>query len=199
MALDIQSVDGAVLQMVNHGLSTGALFLLVGMLYERAHTREIKNFGGIAKVVPVFAVVFMIVLLSSIGLPGLNGFVGEFLILLGTFFAKPIYAVFAAIGVILGAVYMLRVYQKVFFGKITNKENTKLKDLNAREIFIMIPILIMIVWIGVYPKPFLNIMHNASRSYIHYVKPESTIGNKNMLKEQKNTCSTGAAEKGLLK
>ncbi len=172
VALNMQGVDGAVLQMINHGLSTGALFMLVGMLYERRHTREITEFGGIAKTMPVFATIFMIVTLSSIGLPGLNGFIGEFLVLLGSFFAKPLYAVFAGTGVILGAVYMLRTYQKVFWGKITRDENAHLKDLNAREIIIMIPILIMIVWIGVYPKPFLNIMQSASRSYIQYVRPE---------------------------
>ncbi len=172
MTLNIQGVDGGVLQMINHGLSTGALFLLVGMLYERRHTREISQFGGIAKVMPVFATIFMIVTLSSIGLPGLNGFIGEFLILIGSFFANPLYAVFAGTGVILGAVYMLRTYQKVFFGKITNEANSGLKDLNIREIIVMAPILIMIVWIGVYPKPFLKIIHNASSSYIQYVKPQ---------------------------
>ncbi len=173
MALNIESVDGAVLQMINHGLSTGALFMLVGMLYERRHTRELSEFGGIAKTMPVFATIFMIATLSSIGLPGLNGFVGEFLILLGSFFANPVYAVLAGTGVILGAVYMLRTYQKVFWGKITNKANEDLHDLSAREIIVMIPILIMIVWIGVYPKPFLNIIHNASESYIQYVKPQT--------------------------
>jgi NADH-quinone oxidoreductase subunit M len=173
MALNIQGVDGAVLQMINHGLSTGALFMLVGMIYERRHTRQLSEFGGIAKTMPIFATIFMIVTLSSIGLPGLNGFVGEFLILMGSFFAKPIYAVFAGTGVILGAVYMLRTYQKVFWGKITNKANEELKDLSPREIIVMIPILIMIVWIGVYPKPFLNIIHNASESYIQYVKPST--------------------------
>ncbi len=174
MALNIESVDGSVLQMINHGLSTGALFMLVGMLYERRHTRELSEFGGIAKTMPVFATIFMIVTLSSIGLPGLNGFVGEFLILIGSFFANPLYAVFAGTGVILGAVYMLRTYQKVFWGKITNKANEELKDLSPREIIVMIPILIMIVWIGVYPKPFLNIIHNATESYIQYVKPQTT-------------------------
>lgn len=174
MVLNMQGVDGAVLQMINHGLSTGALFMLVGMIYERRHTRELSEFGGIAKTMPVFATIFMIVTLSSIGLPGLNGFVGEFLVLMGSFFAKPVYAVFAGTGVILGAVYMLRTYQKVFWGKITNKANDELKDLTPREIIVMVPILIMIVWIGVYPKPFLNIIHNASESYIQYVKPQQT-------------------------
>ncbi len=172
VALNMQSVDGAVLQMINHGLSTGALFLLVGMIYERRHTREISEFGGIAKVMPVFATIFMIVTLSSIGLPGLNGFVGEFLILIGSFLDKPVYAVFAGTGVVLGAVYMLRTYQKVFFGKIKNEKNEGLKDLGIREIIVMLPILVMIVWIGVYPKPFLKIINNASRSYIEYVKPK---------------------------
>ncbi|MCL5278008.1 MAG: NADH-quinone oxidoreductase subunit M [Deltaproteobacteria bacterium] len=174
MTLNMEGVDGSVLQMINHGLSTGALFMLVGMLYERRHTRELSEFGGIAKTMPVFATIFMIVTLSSIGLPGLNGFVGEFLILIGAFFARPVYAVFAGTGVILGAVYMLRTYQKVFWGRITNKANEDLKDLSPREIIVMVPVLIMIVWIGVYPKPFLSIMQNASRSYIQYVRRSST-------------------------
>ncbi len=173
MALNMQSVDGAVLQMINHGLSTGALFMLVGMIYERRHTRELSEFGGLARTMPVFATIFMIVTLSSIGLPGLNGFVGEFLILIGSYFAHPIYAILAGTGVILGAVYMLRTYQKVFWGKITNKKNEDLKDLSGREIVVMLPILVMIVWIGVYPKPFLDMIRNASKSYIQYVKPQT--------------------------
>lgn len=159
-ALTQESLQGAVIQMVNHGLSTGALFLLVGMIYERRHTRRIADFGGLAKQIPVFSTIFMIVMLSSIGLPGLNGFIGEFLILIGSFSSSflnnGLYAVFAATGVILSAVYMLWMYQRVIFGKLANPANKELKDLNKREIGLMIPILLFIVWIGVYPSTFLN-------------------------------------------
>lgn len=155
-ALNVQGLQGGIIQMVNHGLSTGALFLIVGILYERRHTRMIKDFGGLSREIPLFAAVFMIVTLASIGLPGLNGFVGEFLILLGALKSKTIYGVFAAIGVILAAVYMLRMFQKVMFGEIKNPENRGLKDLSLREIFVLAPIIVGIVWIGIYPGPFLK-------------------------------------------
>ena len=132
-ALNMQGMQGAILQMINHGVSTGALFLLVGMIYDRRHTRMIEDFGGIAKPMPVYATFFMIVMLSSIGLPLTNGFVGEFLILLGVFAANHWYATFAASGVILGACYMLWMYQRVIFGKVTNPENEKLTDMTIRE------------------------------------------------------------------
>jgi NADH-quinone oxidoreductase subunit M len=160
MALTEEGVQGGVLQMINHGLSTGALFLLVGMVYDRRHTRMIKDYGGIARIVPVYATMFMIVMLSSVGLPGLNGFVGEFLILLGafksTFLGSRWYAVVGASGVILAAVYLLWSYQRVFFGKAENPENEKLRDLSIREWVVLVPVLIFIVWIGVYPKTFLD-------------------------------------------
>jgi NADH-quinone oxidoreductase subunit M len=155
-----EGIQGAVIQMINHGLSTGALFLLVGMIYDRRHTREISQFGGLARVMPVFSTLFMIVTLSSIGLPGLNGFVGEFLILLGSFnslfLGSWVYTAIAATGVIFSAVYMLWMVQRVFFGKITHDENRSLLDLTKREIAIMIPIILFIVWIGVYPSTFLK-------------------------------------------
>jgi NADH-quinone oxidoreductase subunit M len=149
-------MEGSILQMVNHGLSTGALFLLVGMLYERRHTRMIADFGGLTKRMPVFAVFFMIATLSSIGLPGMNGFVGEFLILVGTFKANVLYAVLATTGVILSACYMLWMFQRVMFNKLSNPENQKLKDLNKREWAILLPIVILIFWIGIYPKPLIS-------------------------------------------
>ena len=155
-ALNDHGVSGGVLQMVNHGLSTGALFLLVGMLYERRHTRLIADFGGIAKPMPVFAACFGIVTMSSIGLPLLNGFIGEFLILLGTFLANPVVAVIATSGVVLSAVYMLWMYRRVMFGPVEHAENRKLIDLGLREKLVMVAILIPIVWIGVYPETFLS-------------------------------------------
>ncbi len=151
-----QGVQGAIYQMINHGISTGALFLLVGMIYERRHTKEMKEYGGLAKVMPIYAVVFMITTLSSIGLPGLNGFVGEFLILLGTFKANWIYGVIGASGVILGAVYMLILYQRVFFGECTNPKNLSLKDMSIREIIVMVPLVILMVIMGVIPNYFLS-------------------------------------------
>lgn len=155
-----EGVQGAMIQMINHGLSTGALFLLVGMIYDRRHTREISQFGGLAKVMPVFTTMFMIVTFSSIGLPGLNGFVGEFLILLGSFnsaiLGSNVYAAVAATGVIFSAVYMLWMCQRVFFGKITHDENRSLLDLSKREIALLLPVLLFIVWIGVYPSTFLK-------------------------------------------
>jgi NADH-quinone oxidoreductase subunit M len=153
-----QGLQGSTLQMLNHGLSTGALFLLVGMLYERRHTRLIADFGGLAHRNPVLAALFLVVTLSSIGLPGLNGFVGEVLILAGAFLKSPVFAAVAATGMILGAVYMLWMYQRVFLGKVTNPANEEMKDINTRERLLLIPILLVMLWIGVYSAPFLHRM-----------------------------------------
>lgn len=155
---NIQGMEGSILQMINHGLSTGALFLIVGMVYERRHTRLIADFGGLTKKMPIFAIFFMIITLSSIGLPGLNGFVGEFLVLVGVFKTNVTYAVLATTGVILSACYMLWMFQRVMFNKITNPENRKLKDLNMREWALLLPITILVFWIGIYPKPFISRM-----------------------------------------
>ena len=167
-------IQGSVLQMINHGLSTGALFLLVGMIYERRHSRMIVDFGGLAKKMPVFATIFLIVTLSSIGLPGLNGFVGEFKILLGSFVANAFsrwYVVFATSGVILAAVYMLWMYQRVMFGT-PDSTNESLPDLNPRELAVLLPILLFIVWIGVYPNTFLEPMKISVEAVAAEVKVE---------------------------
>ena len=155
-SLNAIGLNGSILQMVNHGLSTGALFLLVGMLYERRHTRMISDFGGIARPMPVFAAFFGLVTMSSIGLPGLNGFVGEFLILLGAYMAHPFYAVLATSGVVLAAAYMLWMFRRVMFGPIETAENRGLIDLDLREKLVMIAMMIPIIWIGVYPETFLR-------------------------------------------
>ncbi|MCP4548286.1 MAG: NADH-quinone oxidoreductase subunit M [bacterium] len=155
-ALNLQGLTGGIMQMVGHGISTGALFLLVGMIYERRHTRLISDFGGLAKVMPLYTLFFLITTLSSIGLPGLNGFVGEFLILLGTFQVSKLATIFAATGVILGAIYMLRLVQQVFFGTIRHEENRNLGDLVPREIIIIVPLIILMFWIGLYPRPFIE-------------------------------------------
>jgi NADH-quinone oxidoreductase subunit M len=161
-ALNEQGIQGAILQMVNHGLSTGALFLLVGMIYERRHTRDMEAFGGLWKIMPLYGLLTLIVTLSSMGLPGLNGFVGEFTILLGSFGSDAIasqwYAGFAATGVILAAIYMLYMFQKLFLGPLDKEENKSLKDLNVREVITLLPIIAFIFWIGLYPKPFFALI-----------------------------------------
>ena len=167
-ALNSLGVQGAILQMINHGLSTGALFLLVGMVYEQTHTREIKVYGGLWKVMPVFGTLMLIVSLSSMGLPGLNGFVGEFTILLGAFGStalhSPWYAGFAALGVIMAAIYILYMFQRMFLGpegsivEETQKHGHPLRDLNWREIATIVPLLIFVFWIGLYPAPFFHLM-----------------------------------------
>jgi NADH-quinone oxidoreductase subunit M len=174
-AFNYQGLDGAVLQMVNHGLSTGALFLLVGMLYDRRHTRSIADFGGLAKVMPIFAAFFLVVALSSIGLPGLNGFVGEFLVLVGAFRVMPIFAGIATLGVILAAVYMLWMYQRVMFGEVAHAENKQLTDLNLREIVVLAPIVLVIVWIGIYPQPFLKRLEASTSSLVERLAPVGKI------------------------
>jgi NADH-quinone oxidoreductase subunit M len=169
-ALNAQGVEGSIIQMVNHGFSTGALFLIVGMLYERRHTRMIADFGGIARVIPVFFVFFLVVTLSSIGLPGLNGFVGELLILVGAFTNQYLnhaiyYAIIASSGVIFAAIYMLWMFQRVMYGPVTKPENQNLKDLSFREIAILVPMIIFIFWVGIYSKPFFNMMHASVRDF----------------------------------
>jgi NADH-quinone oxidoreductase subunit M len=147
---------GGMMTMLNHGVSTGALFLLVGVVYERRHTRLIADLGGLWKPMPVYASVFLVVMLSSIGLPGTNGFVGEFLVLLGAFRTNPLWAIIAAIGVILSAVYMLWMFQRVFFGPVTHAANETLADLSGRERLVFAPIILLIFWMGVFPQPFLE-------------------------------------------
>ncbi len=172
-AMTEEGLQGSVIQMINHGLSTGALFLLVGMIYDRRHTRMINDFGGLVKMMPYFAFFFLVVSLSSMGLPGLNGFVGEFLILLGAFNSSVLgshwYSIIGATGVIFAAVYLLWAYQRMIFGECTNPANQSLKDLSVREIFVLAPILVFIVWIGVYPSTFLKLTSVPVKQTVEYI------------------------------
>src|SRR5256886_1993724 len=170
-ALTLQSVQGALMVMINHGISTGALFFLVGMLYERRHTRLIEAFGGIAKVVPLFAAVLTIVSLSSIGLPATNGFVGEFLVLLGAFRTYPAAAGIAAVGLIVAAMYLLPALQRVIYNPLDKPENAGLTDLSARELAVLLPLVACIAWIGVYPAPLLRRMEPGAQRFIESVRP----------------------------
>ena len=165
-ALNPEGVSGAVLQMINHGISTGALFLLVGIIYERRHTREIAAFSGLSKVIPVFAVFFAVTMFSSIALPGLNGFVGEFLILVGMFKTSIVYTVFAMTGIVLGAAYMLWLFQRTMFGEATTPENLNTRDMNLREVGYMLPLIILMFWIGLYPRPFLDRIEPTVNHYV---------------------------------
>jgi NADH-quinone oxidoreductase subunit M len=171
----IQGMSGGILQMVNHGLSTGALFMLVGMLYDRRHTRLIADYGGLAKAVPLLAGVFLFVTMSSIGLPGLNGFIGEFLILLGTFFGYSWWAVPATFGVVLAAIYLLWAYRRVFHGPVTNEANAALPDLGPREWLMLAPVMALILVIGVYPKPFLDRIEPAAERVVSQLQESSMI------------------------
>ncbi len=179
-AINLQGIEGGILQMINHGISTGALFLLVGIIYERRHTRDMDAFGGLWKVLPVYAVLMLIVTLSSMGLPGLNGFVGEFTILLGAFGSKalnsPWFAALAAIGVILAAVYLLYMFQKLFLGEVDKEENRKLLDMNAREIVTLVPLIVLIFWIGLYPSPFFNLMEASVTKLVESIQVAAMAG-----------------------
>jgi NADH-quinone oxidoreductase subunit M len=168
-AFTTQGLQGSVLQMVNHGLSTGALFLLVGMIYERRHTRQIAELGGLQKAAPIMAFVFTVVMLSSIGLPGLNGFVGEFLILLGSFMTRQWWAVVGAAGVIVAALYLLWAYQRVFHGPAEG-ENAEMADMNRWELLYMAPLLAGIVFLGIYPKPVLERIEPAVDELIAHIE-----------------------------
>jgi len=174
LALTMESVQGALMVMINHGISTGALFFLIGMIYERRHSRMIEAYGGIARVVPLFAAMLTIVSLSSIGLPGTNGFVGEFLVLVGSFRTQPIWTLVASTGVIFAAAYLLWAIQRILFQPVTNAENERLTDLNMREVVIMAALVIPILWIGIYPKPILDRMERSAAQFISDVERGAT-------------------------
>jgi NADH-quinone oxidoreductase subunit M len=172
-AMNQTAIEGSILQMVNHGLSTGALFLLVGVIYERRHTRLLADYGGLGRTMPVYATFFVIAMLSSVGLPGLNGFIGEFLILAGSFKTAPVAATIAATGVILAAIYLLWLVQKVFFGPITNEENKNVPEIAWNEIAALVPIVVFMVWIGVHPTTFLRKMEPSVKHLIATINGET--------------------------
>jgi NADH-quinone oxidoreductase subunit M len=174
-ALNMQGFEGGIYQMLNHGVSTGGLFLIVGMIYERRHTRMIADFGGLSKVMPRLAAFFMIITLSSIALPGTNGFVGEFLILLGTFRSNMLYGVLATTGVVLGAVYMLWMFQRVMFGKITREENSRLKDLTKREAVLLCAVVFFVFLMGLYPGPFLKKTDASAAGYLNDMQAKTSV------------------------
>lgn len=169
-ALTTESLQGALMVNINHGVSTGALFLLIGMIYERRHTRMIEDYGGIAKVVPIFATILTIVSLSSIGVPGTNGFIGEFLVLVGSYKTQPVAAVASATAVIFAAAYLLWALQRIIYNPLSKKENEGIKDLNWREIGLLVPLIAAILWIGVYPKPLLEKTEPAARRLVTHVE-----------------------------
>ena len=175
-ALTLQSVQGALMVMINHGISTGALFFLAGMLYERRHSRLIEAFGGIARVVPMLATIITIVSLSSIGLPSTNGFVGELLVLIGAFQTYPVATTVAAGGVIVAAMYLLPALQRVIFDPLDKPENERLLDLSPRELAVLLPLVACILWIGLYPTPFLRRMEPAAQHFIESVRASAGTG-----------------------
>jgi len=168
-AMNLQGMEGGILQMLNHGVSTGALFLAVGVIYERTHTRLIADYGGIAAKVPVYATFLLIITLSSIGLPGTNGFIGEFTVLLGAFLHYKPYAVIGSLGIILGAGYMLWLYQRIAFGKITNPHNEHLADMNVREVVAALPLVALVFIVGFYPNAAFGVMHASVANLIAHV------------------------------
>src|SRR5258705_6912168 len=171
-ALNPVGITGSIIQQLNHGISTGGAFLLVGVVYERRHTREISEYGGLSEVIPVYAAVFLVMTMSSIGLPALNGFIGELLILQGVFVANKMWAVVAASGVVLGAAYMLSLYQRTMFGKIENPKNERLLDMGQREFVTFAPLLILAVWMGIYPAPFLHRLEKSVQHIVERVSPQ---------------------------
>lgn len=169
-ALTVQSVQGALMVMINHGISTGALFFLIGMIYERRHTRMIEDYGGLAKVMPMFAAILALVTFSSIGVPGTNGFVGEFLVLIGSFRTYPVLAFIASTAVIIAAAYLLWAIQRIIFNPLDKPVNEHVPDLNRRELLLLVPLVAAIIWLGVYPKPVLDRMQPAAERFVQQVQ-----------------------------
>ncbi len=187
-AMNAEGLSGSVFQMLSHGIVSGALFMLVGMIYDRRHTKLMSEFGGIASVMPKFAVIFGIMLMASVGLPLTIGFVGEFLVLLGFYQVSPMMTILAGTSIILGAVYMLRVMKRTFFGPLNNEENKKLKDLNRRETWSLIPLVAIVIWLGVYPKPVLGPIDNSVKALLSFMDEKAiTQEAKDMIRVAKSS------------
>ena len=187
-AMNAEGLSGSVFQMLSHGIVSGALFMLVGMIYERRHTKLMSEFGGIASVMPKFAIIFGIMLMASVGLPLTIGFVGEFLVLLGFYQVSPMMTILAGTSIILGAVYMLRVMKRTFFGPLNNEENKKLKDLNGRETWSLIPLVAIVIWLGVYPKPVLGPIDNSVKALLSFMDEKAiTQEAKDMIRVAKSS------------
>jgi len=194
-AMNAEGLSGSVFQMLSHGIVSGALFMLVGMIYERRHTKLLSEFGGLTAVMPKFAIIFGIMLMASVGLPLTFGFVGEFLVLLGFYQVSPMMTILAGTSIILGAVYMLRVMKLAFFGPLNNEENKKLKDLNARETWSLIPLVAIVIWLGVYPKPVLAPIDNSVKALLTFMDEKAiTDEAKDMIKVAKTSTSTQEAK-----
>ena len=194
-AMNAEGLSGSVFQMLSHGIVSGALFMLVGMIYERRHTKLLSEFGGLAAVMPKFAVIFGVMLMASVGLPLTIGFVGEFLVLLGFYHVSPVITILAGTSIILGAIYMLRVMKLAFFGPLDNEENKKLKDLNGRETWSLIPLVAIVIWLGVYPKPVLEPIDNSVKALLTFMDEKAiTAEAKDMIKVAKTSTSTQEAK-----
>jgi NADH-quinone oxidoreductase subunit M len=185
-AMNSEGISGSVFQMLSHGIVSGALFMLVGMIYDRTHTKMMSDFGGLAAVMPKYAVIFAVMLMASVGLPLTIGFVGEFLILLGFYEVSPVMTMLAGTSIILGAVYMLAVYKKTFFGPVTNEANLKLKDLDTRELWSLLPLVAIVIWLGVYPKPVLGPIDNSVNAMLSFMDEKAiTVKAKDMIRTAK--------------
>ena len=187
-AMNAEGISGSVFQMLSHGIVSGALFMLVGVIYDRRHTKLMSEFGGLASVMPKYAVIFGIMLMASVGLPLTIGFVGEFLVLLGFYQVSPVLTVLAGTSIIIGAVYMLSVYKSSFFGPVTKEENKSLKDLDAKETWSLVPLVLIVVWLGVYPKPILEPIDNSVKAMLTFMDEKAiTQEAKDMIKVPKST------------
>ena len=185
-AMNAEGISGSVFQMLSHGIVSGALFMLVGVIYDRRHTKMMDEFGGLASVMPKYAVIFGIMLMASVGLPLTIGFVGEFLVLLGFYQVSPIMTILAGTSIIIGAIYMLAIYKKTFFGPITNEANKTLKDLDAKETWSLIPLVVIVIWLGIYPKPVLGPIDNSVKAMLAFMDEKAiTVEAKDMIRTAK--------------
>jgi NADH-quinone oxidoreductase subunit M len=185
-AMNAEGISGSVFQMLSHGIVSGALFMLVGVIYDRRHTKMMDEFGGLASVMPKYAVIFGIMLMASVGLPLTIGFVGEFLVLLGFYQISPIMTILAGTSIIIGAIYMLSVFKKTFFGPITNEANRTLKDLNAKETMSLVPLVLIVIWLGIYPKPVLGPIDNSVKAMLQFMDEKAiTVEAKDIIRTAK--------------